>query len=590
MMVKKGIPYEKSFASHEKSKYWHNEKNGDIKPEDVTIRTGTKYWFVCNNPECMHEFLTSPDKIACGNWCFYCSILSRTLCDDTNCNKCFEKSFASHEKSKYWSDKNEFKPNKVMKYSNKKFWFNCSNCNHSFESVLGSITQGSWCPYCSPSPKQLCNNENCNMCFENSFASHEKAKYWNNELNNNIKPRNVFKANNKKYYFTCNECKHNFDIALNNLSTNNRWCPYCGINKLCDDNNCKTCFDKSFASHSKSSLWSIKNGYITPRQVSKCNGKKYWFTCKDCTHNFEMAINHIVRFDIEKNCPICSSQYLCDDNECKICFDKSFASSPFIDKLNKEKNNGINLRNVFKSGGQTLFFDCECGHIVETKPCYIDNKIPCAYCHSLKLCDNNDCKKCFDNSFASNPFNKFLIDKDINPRMIVKGSKQKYNFKCNKGHTFIKQISLITMNSLGCPTCINKTEQILYEKISKIYKNIIFQYRPEWCKNENTLCYLPFDFALEEHKIIIELDGKQHFKQVKNWVSPEETQNRDKYKMKKANENGFSVIRILQTDVLYDRYDWINEMDSNIKKIINENIVKNIYMCKKNEYDVYINS
>jgi hypothetical protein len=27
----------------------------------------------------------------------------------------YEKSFASHEKAQYWSDKNEFKPNEVFK-------------------------------------------------------------------------------------------------------------------------------------------------------------------------------------------------------------------------------------------------------------------------------------------------------------------------------------------------------------------------------------------------------------------------------------------------------------------------------------------
>jgi hypothetical protein len=32
---------------------------------------------------------------------------SKQLCDNLECKICFEKSFASHEKSKYWSDKND---------------------------------------------------------------------------------------------------------------------------------------------------------------------------------------------------------------------------------------------------------------------------------------------------------------------------------------------------------------------------------------------------------------------------------------------------------------------------------------------------
>ena len=57
--------------------------------------------------------------------------------------------------------------------------------------------------------------------------------------------------------------------------------------------------------------------------------------------------------------------------------------------------------------------------------------------------------------------------------------------------------------------------------------------------------------------------------------------------MKCANDNGYSVIRILQEDVLYEKYNWFDELNQNIKKIIEEGFVQNIYLCKNNEYSVY---
>ena len=54
--------------------------------------------------------------------------------------------------------------------------------------------------------------------------------------------------------------------------------------------------------------------------------------------------------------------------------------------------------------------------------------------------------------------------------------------------------------------------------------------------------------------------------------------------MKCANENNFSIIRILQDDVFKDKYDWLTELCDNIEKITIENRVQNIYMCKNNEY------
>jgi very-short-patch-repair endonuclease len=122
---------------------------------------------------------------------------------------------------------------------------------------------------------------------------------------------------------------------------------------------------------------------------------------------------------------------------------------------------------------------------------------------------------------------------------------------------------------------------MLFTKLVIYYSTLKRQFKVEWCKN---IKHLPFDFVIEERKIIIELDGKQHFEQIGNWSSPEETRMNDIFKMKCANENGFSVIRILQKDVYKNKYDWLNELILNIEKITNENGVQNIYMCKNNEY------
>ncbi len=141
-----------------------------------------------------------------------------------------------------------------------------------------------------------------------------------------------------------------------------------------------------------------------------------------------------------------------------------------------------------------------------------------------------------------------------------------------------------------CPNCRYKTEDIVYDKLKKNYNLVQRQFKVDWCKN---IKHLPFDFVIEERNIIVEVDGIAHFEQVAKWKSPEHNRARDLYKMKCANENGFSIIRILQEDVFKNKYDWLNELCNNIEKIIdqqlrssvkNENTVQNIYMCKNNEY------
>jgi hypothetical protein len=60
-------------------------------------------------------------------------------------------------------------------------------------------------------------------------------------------------------------------------------------------------------------------------------------------------------------------------------------------------------------------------------------------------------------------------------------------------------------------------------------------------------------------KIIIELDGRQHFKQVRNWESHEETMRRDVFKMQKAKAAGYKIIRIFQEDVYNNSDDWLSK-------------------------------
>jgi very-short-patch-repair endonuclease/DNA-directed RNA polymerase subunit RPC12/RpoP len=507
----------------------------------------------------------------------------------------FEKSFASHEKAKYWSDKNDLTPNQIFKSTHSKFWFNCDICKHTFESALSNITKlknPTWCPYCAN--LKLCNDNNCKLCFEKSFASHEKSKYWNKEINGDINPRNVVKFSNKKYWFNCQKCNHIFESAISGITSKNpRWCNYCVNRKLCEDDNCKICFEKSFASHEKSNYWNKeKNGDVNPRKVFKCSKTKCWFDCMMCKHTFESMLNDITS-KRPTWCPYCSvpCKLLCDDDNCKICFEKSFVSHEKSNYWNKEKNGDINPRKVFKCSNNKYWFNCDnCKHAFESllsNITHITTPEWCPYCGNKKLCDYETCNYCFENSFASHEKSQYWNTEkngDINPRKVFKCSSNKYWFDCDKCNLiFESTLNHITNinKSRWCPNCVNKTELKLHKYLLSIYPTIISQFKQEWCKKVN---YLPFDFCIPEYKIIIELDGPQHFVQISNWTSPEKQFENDKFKEECANNNGYSIIRLLQEDVINDKYDWAKELCNAIKELENGNKIANIYLCKNNEY------
>lgn len=216
--------FELSFASHPRAKNW-SERN-KFKPWQITKKVSKKFEFKCD--VCDHYFISRVSDVVFKTWCPYCA--RKKLCDDSKCNICFNISFASYEKSRWWSSKNIISPRFVFKRTIKKYYFDCNKCNHCFRSSLESIcapTKLYWCLYCAH--RKLCDDINCMMCFNKSFASHEKSKFLSDK---NINPRKIFKNSRKIFEFTCKVCNGKFNATLNHISRYNRssWCPHC-VNK-----------------------------------------------------------------------------------------------------------------------------------------------------------------------------------------------------------------------------------------------------------------------------------------------------------------------------------------------------------------------
>ena len=59
--------------------------------------------------------------------------------------------------------------------------------------------------------------------------------------------------------FDCDTCMHTFQAKIYCVTRINlpSWCTYCTNKKLCDNENCKICLDKSFLSHPKSKYWDM---------------------------------------------------------------------------------------------------------------------------------------------------------------------------------------------------------------------------------------------------------------------------------------------------------------------------------------------
>ena len=85
--------------------------------------------------------------------------------------------------------------------------------------------------------------------FEAKTANNKfKVDCWNIEKNGDLTPRDVNKKSKRFVWFTCDVCLHDFQRTIYNICHNNKWCPYCFENMVCDNDDCDICYNNSFAS------------------------------------------------------------------------------------------------------------------------------------------------------------------------------------------------------------------------------------------------------------------------------------------------------------------------------------------------------
>lgn len=416
------------------------------------------------------------------------------------------------------------------------------------------------------------------------FASHPRAKHWSPK--NSRQANQIAMNSHNKFLFECCICHHECEKSPYEMVSLKGWCLYCELRKLCNGD-CDFCYANSFASHEYAQHWIYEQNDKTPREIFKRCSTKYWFHCPVCEHDFKKAPKRITGKN--NGCCYCNSHTLCEEDNCEFCYNKSLASDPRVEQF-RGNEHGKTARQIVKKGKEICTFECEtCKHFFSSKiGDVIMNDRWCGYCDSKRWCEDKACEKCIALSFASHERARYIVDKSIDLTRVRKGSIDKYEFKCEKcPYIFSKRLSDVIRGS-WCPKCVNKTEKKLFDILNEMYEDTIFQKQFVWCKGPKNKVY-PFDFFIPSKQLIIELDGEQHFKDVPVWKkSCVEQKKRDVFKMTLANKYKYSIIRLLQPDVLADKNNWKNLLIEAIDEIDCADDIMNIYIGKNNIYGDHI--
>jgi len=409
-----------------------------------------------------------------------------------------------------------------------------------------------------------------------SFADHPMAAWWDYTKNGEITPAMVGRYSSKTYFFYHTLCGHIYEYSPSKIRDDNMTCFYCGkVPRFCGIESCTHCFKRSFASFELNGfVWHpTLNLPIFPFMVSKGTEKKCWFFHEKCNHSFELSPSKITSSSC--SCPYCvsSNSRLCGKINCTNCFERSFASFDLKGLITwLEEKNGPMI-NVAKYSSKKFWFTHDkCGHEFQLSPNVVTNPkrvIFCPFCgNSGAHCGSRDCLHCKDKSILSLEMSKHLsVKNDKNIWMLAKCSDVVVIFDC----PYCKREYQSTVSNVyygkwcGCKK--HKGEEKLYNFLIHMFPNRTIQRNVnfEWCKNEETDKFLPFDFCIDEY-IVVELDGQQHFSDIPRWkTNAVEKQERDIYKMTCALSEGLRVIRLYQVDVWKDKNNWAAKLKALIE-------------------------
>ena len=193
----------------------------------------------------------------------------------------------------------DLQPLHVTPYSNKVVWWTCKN-GHEWEAAINHRSNGSGCPYCA-NKKVLSGYNDLKTTFP------ELAAEWHPIKNGNKKPADALPYSNKKAWWICSN-GHEWEATIGSRSIGNG-CPHCK-GELGGKKRVANLVSKQGSLASKIPLLAAEwhptyNDGLLPTEVTVASGKKVWWKCSKCGHEWAAVIGSRSK---GAGCPQCANE------------------------------------------------------------------------------------------------------------------------------------------------------------------------------------------------------------------------------------------------------------------------------------------
>ena len=244
--------------------------------------------------------------------------------------------------------------------SNDRVWWRCHKCGHEWQTTI--IHRGgkrnSGCPECSKEIRGKSFTKG-KVSERGSLAENNPklANEWHPTKNGELKPSDITASRFKPVWWLCPVCGHEREASPNNRNSKDVGCPCCsgrvpkiGINDL------KTLYPGI------AEEWNYENNVeLKPEQFLPKSGKKVWWRCHKCGHEWQATINSRTS---GHGCPNCWNNRR-SETVSKAPFERSLAAiyPKLAEEWNHEKNAPLTPDTVFAKAKKKVWWKCKtCGY------------------------------------------------------------------------------------------------------------------------------------------------------------------------------------------------------------------------------------
>lgn len=331
--------------------------------------------------------------------------------------------------------------------SSRKFWWRCRN-GHEWETTVSARTtsQGN-CPYCSG--RRLAQGDDLAAKYP------VLACQWHLEKNGDLRPDQVAPGTHKRVWWRC-EKGHEWQAEVKSR-VSGTGCPVCANRKVeVGVNDLASLYPKL------AQEWhSVKNGTLTPKDISCGSRRKAWWICQK-GHEWQASIASRV---YGSDCPVCANKTIVSGEN-----DLASGNPRLASEWLQEKNEGLRPDQVSMFSNRRVWWQCRLGHQWRAVIAHRNkNGSGCPVCAGKMVWKGfNDLQS--QRPDIAREWHPTLNGK-LSPEDIYVGSSQQCWWQCAHGHVWKTMVNVRTReNGSGCPACagkINQAKQRYYEQIER---------------------------------------------------------------------------------------------------------------------------